>query len=142
MKNTIKYYSFIYGSGFVRLWKSIYSDKLTLQPIGSRDWEVDTFVKPQEKLIDSADDLDYVHGSMEELLAGKTCVIRDRRYVVEEVGEVNVYTSRDEGAVGVTMKSYKIVENPPFKSVKVLEGRLVFLSRTGSGNSRVKLFKK
>lgn len=87
--------------------------------------------------------LAYVHGSFNDLLEGKVCVIRNSLSTYEEfrlqentninVGEKNAYTLE----IGTPV--YKLAERQ-FKSINVENGKtLIFIGKTMNGNSKIVL---
>lgn len=95
-------------------------------------------------------DLCFAHGSVEKLLNGSVCVVRNRMVGYKEncsrfSGLVDDPTTIrfNEKAIEVKdVMSYDIISQKdlPFKTMKVKEGKLLFIGMTDNGNSKIKLF--
>jgi hypothetical protein len=107
-------------------------------------------IKYQELCTYTISDLDFVHGSEEELISGKACVVRNRLVGYREKerfsGLIDDPTKDRFNVDSIRVKdvmSYSIVNQKDlsFKTIKVKEGRLLFIGQTANGNSKIKLFR-
>lgn len=106
------------------------------------------YIKKRKRTIPSIENLDYVQGSMEKLLKGKPCVVRnqivalilDKTTTIAElqqdefISQYNLKGKTDKNFQ--VFKIQKIEDNKkPFTQVK--EGRLIRIGKTNNGNSVV-----
>lgn len=106
------------------------------------------YIKKRKRMIPSIENLDYVHGSMEKLLTGKPCVVRNQivALVLDEtttIAELQEDEFISQGNLkNKTDKNFQIfkmqkIENDKKPFAQVKEGRLIRIGKTTNGNSVV-----
>jgi len=106
------------------------------------------YIKKRKRMIPSIENLDYVQGSMERLLTGKPCVVRnqivalilDKTTTIAELQQDEFISQRN--LKDKTDKNFQVFkmqkignDRKPFAQVK--EGRLIRIGKTANGNSVV-----
>lgn len=106
------------------------------------------YIKKRKRMIPSIENLDYVHGSMEKLLTGKPCVVRnqivalvlDETTTIAELQEDEFISQRNlKDRTDKNFQVFKMqkIENDKKPFAQVKEGRLIRIGKTTNGNSVV-----
>jgi hypothetical protein len=106
------------------------------------------YIKKRKRMIPSIENLDYVHGSMERLLTGKPCVVRnqivalalDETTTIAELQEDEFISQRNlKDRTDKNFQVFKMqkIENDKKPFAQVKEGRLIRIGKTTNGNSVV-----
>ncbi|MFM6994110.1 MAG: hypothetical protein ACKOWO_03215 [Sediminibacterium sp.] len=113
-------------------------------------WSTDHYVKFRKL---GLKDFDFVHGSYEDLLKGKVCIVREGfayfkstgdkvSSILEDYDDTDIWRDAEKTRFYLGNPVYDIVEGYTFKTTPYDEGKLLIIGRTASGNTKIKLFRK